>query len=377
VSDLVELLQGLVEIDSINPDLIPGAAGEAEIARSIAEWCERAGLEVEVEEAAPGRPNVISTARGTGGGRTLLLNAHMDTVGIDTMDAPFDARVEDGRLYGRGSYDMKGSLAAIMIAAREAKKLKLHGDLIVAAVADEEVASVGTAAVLKRVEADAAIVTEPTEMRLCLAHKGFAWLEVETRGVAAHGSRADLGVDAVGHMGRILTGVLELDRRLRAGRGHLLLGTGTIHASLIEGGQELSTYPARCVVKLERRTIPGEDGASALREIEEVIAAARVADPALEASAELLMERPPSQLGADSFVTEAVEKAATEELRRQPEVIGVAYWMDMALSNAMGIPTVAFGPSGEGAHADVEWVDLASLETCVQVYLRAAELLCA
>ena len=282
-----------------------------------------------------------------------------------------------GRVYGRGAYDMKGSLAAIMIAAREAKKLKLRGDVIVAAVADEEVASVGTAAVLKRVEADAAIVTEPTEMRLCLAHKGFAWLEVETRGVAAHGSRPDLGVDAVGHMGRILTEVLELDRRLRAGRGHLLLGTGTIHASLIEGGQELSTYPARCVVKLERRTIPGEDGASALREIEEVISAARKKDPALEASARLLMERPPSQLGADSFVTEAVEKAATEELRRKPEVIGVAYWMDMALSNAVGIPTVAFGPSGEGAHADVEWVDLASLETCVQVYLRVAELLCA
>jgi acetylornithine deacetylase len=248
--------------------------------------------------------------------------------------------------------------------------------VIVAAVADEEVASVGTAAVLQRIEADAAIVTEPTEMRLCLAHKGFAWLEVETRGVAAHGSRPDLGVDAVAHMGRILTGVLELDRRLRSGRGHLLLGTGTVHAALIEGGQELSTYPARCVVKLERRTIPGEDGAGALREVEELIAAARVEDPALEASARLLLERPSSQLGADSFVTEAVEKAATEVLRRQPEVIGVAYWMDMALSNAVGIPTVAFGPSGEGAHADVEWVDLASLETCVQVYLRAAELVC-
>jgi len=177
-------------------------------------------------------------------------------------------------------------------------------------------------------------------------------------------------------MGQILTGVLELDRRLRAGRGHLLLGTGTIHASLVEGGQELSTYPARCVVTLERRTIPGEDGASALREVEALIEAARGEDPALEASARLLLERPPSQLGADSFVTEAVEKAATEVLRREPEVIGVAYWMDMALSNAMGIPTVAFGPSGEGAHADVEWVDLASLETCVQVYLRAAELIC-
>jgi acetylornithine deacetylase/succinyl-diaminopimelate desuccinylase-like protein len=213
-------------------------------------------------------------------------------------------------------------------------------------------------------------------MRLCLAHKGFAWLTVETVGMAAHGSRPDIGVDAVGRMGRILTGIVDLDTRLRAGRGHALLGTGSVHASMIAGGQEWSTYPARCMVQVERRTIPGEDGNSALREIKEVIAEASREDPALSASASLVLARGPSQLGADSFVTEAVERAASERLGRKPEVIGVAYWMDMALLNAAGIPTVAFGPSGEGAHADIEWVDLGSLETCVQVYLRAAELIC-
>jgi len=374
--DLQKLVCELVAIESVNPDLVATGSGESKIAAFVAAWLAAEGLAVQVVEPVPGRASVIGMLSGAGGGTSLMLNAHMDTVGAGGMKDPFVPVVREGRVYGRGAYDMKGSLAAIMIAAREAKKLKLHGDVIIAAVADEEVASVGTAAVLKRVEADAAIVTEPTEMRLCLAHKGFAWLEVETRGVAAHGSRPDLGVDAIAHMGQILTGVLELDRRLRAGRGHLLLGTGTIHASLIEGGQELSTYPVQCVVTLERRTIPGEDGASALREVEALIAAARAEDPELEASVRLMLERPPSQLGADSFVTEAVEKAATEVLRREPEVIGVAYWMDMALSNAVGIPTVAFGPSGEGAHADVEWVDLASLEACVQVYLRTAELIC-
>lgn len=374
--DLQKLVCELVAIESVNPDLVAAGSGESKIAAFVAEWLGAEGLAVQVAEPVPGRTSVIGVLAGSGGGASLMLNAHMDTVGAGGMKDPFIPVVRNGRVYGRGAYDMKGSLAAIMIAAREARKLKLHGDVIVAAVADEEVASVGTAAVLERIEADAAIVTEPTEMRLCLAHKGFAWLEVETRGVAAHGSRPDLGIDAVAHMGRILTGVLELDERLRAGRGHLLLGTGTLHASLIEGGQELSTYPARCLVKLERRTLPGEDGAKALQEIDDVIASARAEDPALEASARLLLERPPSQLGADSFVTEAVEKAATEVLGREPEVIGVAYWMDMALSNAAGIPTVAFGPSGEGAHADVEWVDLASLQTCVQVYLRAIELLC-
>jgi acetylornithine deacetylase/succinyl-diaminopimelate desuccinylase family protein len=374
--DLEKLVCDLVAIESVNPDLVAAGSGESKIAAFVAEWLTKEGLAVQMAEPLPGRTSVIAVLPGAGGGASLMLNAHMDTVGAGGMKDPFVPLVRDGRIYGRGAYDMKGSLAAIMIAAREAKKLKVRGDVVIAAVADEEVASLGTSAVLKRIEADAAIVTEPTEMRLCLAHKGFAWLEVETRGVAAHGSRPDLGADAVAHMGRILTGVLELDERLRAGRGHLLLGTGTVHASLIEGGQEWSTYPARCVVKLERRTIPGEDGATALGEIEQLIAAARSANPALEASARLLLERPPSELGADSLVTEAVEKAATEVLGREPEIIGVAYWMDMALSNAVGIPTVAFGPSGEGAHADVEWVDLASLETCVRVYLRTIDLLC-
>ena len=363
--DLQKLVCELVAIESVNPDLVATGGGESKIAAFVAAWLAAEGLAVQVVEPVPGRASVIGVLAGAGGGTSLMLNAHMDTVGAGGMKNPFVPVVREGRVYGRGAYDMKGSLAAIMIAAREAKKLKLHGDVIIAAVADEEVASVGHRGGAEAhrggrrdrdgADRDAAVP----------GAQGVRVVGGRDAGVAAHGSRPDLGVDAVAHMGRILTGVLELDRRLRAGRGHLLLGTGTIHASLVEGGQELSTYPARCVVTLERRTIPGEDGASALREVEALIEAARGEDPALEASARLLMERPPSQLGADSFVTEAVEKAATEVLRREPEVIGVAYWMDMALSNAVGIPTVAFGPSGEGAHADVEWVDLASLETCV------------
>jgi acetylornithine deacetylase len=374
--DLQHLVCELVAIESVNPDLVATGSGESNIAAFVASWLEGHGLSVQILEPVPGRKSVLGVLPGGGGGSSLMLNAHMDTVGAGAMTEAFVPVVKQGRIYGRGAYDMKGSLAAIMIVAREARKLGLQGDLLIAAVADEEVASIGTNAVLQRRETDAAIVTEPTELRLCLAHKGFAWLEVETVGVAAHGSRADLGVDAVGRMGRILTGVVDLDRRLRGGRRHPLLGTGSLHASLIEGGQEWSTYPARCSVKLERRTIPGEDGGSALREIEDVIARVRKEDPHVIASATLLLERPPSQLGADSFVTKAVERAATECLGREPEVIGVAYWMDMALSNAIGIPTAAFGPSGEGAHADVEWVDLASLEMCVRVYLRAAELIC-
>jgi acetylornithine deacetylase len=374
--DLQDLLCELVAIESVNPDLVETGSGEGNIADFVASWLKGIGLAVQIVEPVPGRKSVVGVLPGSGGGSSLMLNAHMDTVGAGGMSNAFTPVVKDGRVYGRGAYDMKGSLASIMIAAREAKELRLKGDLVITAVADEEVASIGTAAVLQRREADAAIVTEPTELRLCLAHKGFVWLEVETVGVAAHGSRPEVGVDAVARMGRLLTGVVEIDHRLRAGRGHPLLGTGSVHASTIAGGQEWSTYPARCVAQLERRTIPGEDGGSALKELQELIASARREDPRLNASAKLVLERAPSQLGADSFVTEAVERAATETLGRKPEVIGVSYWMDMALLNAARIPTVAFGPVGEGAHADVEWVDLASLETCLRVYLRAAQVIC-
>jgi len=348
---LADLICELVRIESVNPDLVPGGSGEGAIAAFVGSWLADAGLEVSVVEPAPGRPSVIGVLRGSGGGRSLMLNAHMDTVGAGGMLDAFTPRVENGRVYGRGAYDMKGSLAAIMLAARRAPRLR--GDLIIAAVADEEVASIGTSAVLEKFQADFGLVTEPTELRLCLAHKGFVWLEVETTGVATHGSRADIGVDAIAAMGPVLTRVRDLENPLRVSRRHPLLGTGSIHASLIEGGQEWSTYPARCVLKIERRTIPGEDVTDEIP------------------GAEVVLERPPSEVAADHPLARAVSEAAGH-----PEEIGVAYWMDMALMNAAGIPTVCYGPSGEGAHADVEWVDMASVEKCIDAYVRVAQALC-
>jgi acetylornithine deacetylase len=374
--EVSQLACDLVAIESVNPDLVSQGGGEAAIARFISEWLGDQGLVVDVVEPVRGRPSVVGVVPGKGGGRTLMLNAHMDTVGAGGMGDPFKPAVDSGRIYGRGAYDMKGSLAAIMIAAKEAKRLELEGDLVITAVADEEVASLGTSAVLERYKADAAIVTEPTELRLCTAHKGFAWLEVEVRGVAAHGSRPDLGVDAIAHMGAVLRFVADLDEKLRHGARHPLLGSGSIHASLIEGGQELSTYPARCALKLERRTIPGEDGASALAEMEKVIALSRRRLPQLDASVRMTLDRNPSEVNAESEIALAVRDSARETLGSQPDLIGAPYWMDMALLNAAGIPTVAFGPSGQGAHADVEWVDVASLELCVKTYVNAAARIC-
>jgi acetylornithine deacetylase len=377
VSDVAGLAAELVAIESINPQIVAGGSGEVGVARFVAEWCERAGLETTLSELAPGRANVVAVARGTGGGRSLMLNAHMDTVGVAGMTTPFEPRLADGRLYGRGSYDMKGSLAACMLAAGEAKRHGLRGDVILTAVADEELASIGTEAVAASIRADAAIVTEPTELQLAVAHRGFVHLEVEVQGRAAHGSRPHLGIDAITKMGRVLVGIEELDRRLRANPTHPYVGSGSVHASLIEGGQEFSSYPARCLLQAERRTIPGETAALAEHELGEIVASAGEGDSDFSATLRAPISREPFEVAEDAEIVQTVRRHAAAVLGAEPELVGVSFWADSALLAAAGIPTVLFGPLGEGAHAEVEWVDVASLERCVEIYVGVAAELCA
>ena len=368
-SALLELIEQLVAIDSVNPTLVPGGRGEAEIGRYVADWLARAGLEVEVEEVAPDRPNVVGIARGRGRGRSLLLNAHMDTVGFGGMAEPLRARLVDDRVHGRGVYDMKASLAAIMLVGAVAANSDFGGDVIIGAVADEEAESNGSAALAARLRADAAIVAEPTELELCVAHKGFAWLEVETRGVAAHGSRYDEGVDAIARMGPVLSGIAELDRSLRDDRPlHPLLGGGSLHASLIEGGTELSTYPDRCVAKLERRTLPGESAADVEAEIRALLPD--------DASVRTLFVREPLETAVDEGIVQALLRIGERILGAAPEIVGKPWWADAALFASAGTPTVVFGPVGTGAHADVEWVDLGSGVQCAEILIAVAREFC-
>jgi len=369
LSAISELLGQLVAIDSVNPTLVPGGAGEAEIARFVAGWLERNGVAVEYHDLGDGRANVIGRVPGRGHGRALLLNAHLYTVGVGGDDAGLSPRVEGNRLYGRGALDMKGSLSVIMLVAAAVAKHPLAGDVIVTAVADEEAYSIGTEAVAKTVTADASIVAEPTEMQVVVAHKGFVWLEVATDGVAAHGSRYDLGVDAIARMGPVLVGLAELEERLRAeGEPHALLGGASVHASLIEGGHELSTYPDRCVVKIERRTLPGETA----RDVEQELTG--IAGD--EATVKTLFAREPLATAPDESIVAALIEHVTAILDRRPELIGVPFWTDAALLSAAGIPTVVFGPRGAGAHADVEWVDLDDLVSLAEILWTTASAFC-
>jgi acetylornithine deacetylase len=374
-ADTIELIARLVEIDSVNPALVPGGAGEGAIAAFLLEWAAANGLDAELLEATPGRPSVVVRARGRGDGGTLLLCGHTDTVSVEGMEAPFALRIEGDRLYGRGAYDMKAGLAAALVACRDASKLDLAGDVVVAAVADEEHASIGVQEIPETVQADVAIVTEPTEMALVIAHRGFLWSEVEVTGRAAHGSRPHLGVDAIVKTGPILTALGRLDDELHA-RPHPLLGRPSVHASVIAGGEELSSYPGRCVVGIERRTLPGESAADVEAELERLLDACRAEDDALVASRRTLLVREPFEMAPDSPVVALVALAVADTLGTPPVVEGASYWADAAFIAAAGIPTVMYGPSGDGAHALEEWVSLSDTESVTRVLLDVARRVC-
>jgi acetylornithine deacetylase len=375
-SDLTSLLSSLVAIDSVNPSLVAGGAGEDQVATFIEGWARDAGLQSERLEETPGRPSVLVRARGTGGGRSLLLCGHIDTVNVEGMTAPHTPRVDGDRLYGRGAYDMKAGVAAALLAAREASQLGLAGDVVVAAVADEEHASLGVQESLRHVSADAAIVTEPTELELVVAHKGFVWSEIEVRGRSAHGSRPHLGVDAILKMGAVLQELEQLDRSL-ADRTHPLLGRGSVHASLIEGGVELSSYPAQCKLSLERRTLPGETGEQIEAELEALLARCQDQEPDFEASQRTLLVREPFEIDQDHELVTLLAGAAGAELPKPAAIGGASYWADSAFIAAAGIPTVLFGPGGEGAHAIEEWVSLSDTEAVARTLVRLATGFCA
>jgi acetylornithine deacetylase len=374
--DLTALLADLVAIDSVNPSLVPGGAGEREAAAYVERWARDAGLQAERLEATPGRPSVLVRAPGAGGGRTLLLCGHLDTVTVEGMADPHAPRRDGDRLYGRGAYDMKAGVAAALIAARELSRRGLAGDVVVAAVADEEHASLGVQEALAGVRADAAIVTEPTELEVLVAHKGFVWSEVEVTGRAAHGSRPHLGVDAIVKMGPVLTAVGVLDDALAA-REHPLLGRGSVHASVIRGGVELSSIPASCTLQVERRTLPGETAADVEGELAALLDRCRAADPALEVAQRTLLVREPFALEAEAEIAALVRDAAAEVLGTRPALAGGSFWADSAFIAAAGIPTVLFGPRGDGAHASEEWVSVSSTQAVARVLAAVATRFCA
>jgi len=374
----VTLLRDLVSIDSVNPSISSGARGEAAVARRIAGELESIGLRVEIADAAPGRPNVVGVLDGRAPGRSLMFCGHTDTVGVSGMRQPFTPEIRDGRLYGRGAQDMKGGVAAMIGAVRRIVESGglAQGRVIVAAVVDEEHASIGAEALVTKWRADAGVVTEPTGLDVAVAHKGFQWIALETHGRAAHGSRPRDGRDAILRMGRVLSRLELLDRRLQQGPSHPLLGSASLHASLIEGGHELSSYPARAALQYERRTLPGEPSDIARVEAEAFLAELRREDPEFEAEARLVFGRDAYEIDPDSqlpaLLTDAARAAGCAA-----SIAGMTFWTDAAILGAAGIPSVLFGPGGAGLHSIEEYVILEDVLRCRDALANLARSWCA
>jgi acetylornithine deacetylase len=352
---MLALLQELVRTNSVNPSLEAGAPGEGAVAAIVEREFAGGRFAVRRLEATAGRPSVVVRLPGTGGGRSLMFNAHMDTVGVEGMAEPYSGRVEGGRLYGRGAYDMKGSLAAAMVAMQRMPQLR--GDVYLAAVADEEFLSLGTEEVLRHYRPDAAMVTEPTGLDLCVAHKGFAWFEWKVEGRAAHGSRPDLGVDANLAALPVLEQLAALRAELAGRAAHPLLGPPSLHVARVEGGTGWSTYAAGCTIRVERRLVPGETAEQAAAE--------------MPAGARMVFARPFYETKPTGRLVELAQRALPGA-----RLVGQTPWFDSALYAAAGIETLVLGPAGGGAHAAEEWVELESVEAAAEAYVQIAREFC-
>ncbi|OWV93577.1 ArgE/DapE family deacylase [Rhizobium sp. R693] len=373
LDDPIDLLKQLIAINSVNPDLVEGGDGEAKIGAFCTNWFREHGFEVHVLEECPGRPSIVGIARGTGGGRSLMFNGHIDTVSISDYDGhPLEPVIRDGKLFGRGAFDMKGGVAAMMVAAARAKNRGVRGDILVACVADEEFASFGSEQVVARFTADAAIVTEPSHLELIVAHRGFVWCEVTVHGRAAHGSRRDLGVDAITKAGKFLAALEAYDNQLQTSSSHETLGTGSVHASLISGGREISSYPAECRISLERRTIPGETPDSVAVELQAILDTLTSKDPHFRATLTVGLDRPPFSVAAIEPVVVTLDRVATRIMGEKPVRRGEPFWTDCAILQAAGIPSVMFGAGGGGAHAPTEWADITSVEVLCDILTDSA-----
>jgi acetylornithine deacetylase len=360
-------LEAMVRIESINPDLAPGGSGEGELASWFGVTLNTLGFDVTFEDAAPGRPNVIARRPGRGEAPPLMFCGHLDTVGVTDYDGnPLEPRIAEGKLYGRGSYDMKGGLAAVLGAVAAAASTP--GDIWLGLVIDEEYASIGADALVGSAPAMPTVLVEPSDLRACIAHKGFAWLTVTTEGQAAHGSLTELGIDAIAHMGRLLGELESWPDTVFAAQDDPLVGRASAHASLIDGGQGWSTYPDRCSLKVEHRLLPDQKAEAALALWEDAIARQSEADPRFMARAALDLYRPGYRIAEDAPVVGALQAAVQTATGATAPICGIPAWMDSAVLSAAGFPTVIYGPSGAGAHAAVEHVDLESVYTCARVY---------
>ena len=366
-----KLLRDLIALPSVNPFFLPEGhpnAGEHRIADFLAASAAVAGMDVDFQPVF-GRPRSNLLARLTPSGKVrqrIVLAPHMDTVDA-ANDGQFMPVEKNGRMYGRGACDTKGSIAAMFSAVRE---LAVSGwrsngtEIVFAALVDEEKSQAGSRALANSgFQADLAIVGEPTQLKVVTAHKGSIYLRLETKGKAAHGSCPHLGRNAVLEMARVVE-LLEGEYvQLLNNRTHSLLGHPTVNVGFIQGGVQANIVPAACSILADRRTIPGEKESEVLAEVRNLLKSHGLKATVISAkeSACLPLETSPSVPLVKQFMGAA----------GQSQPIGAQYFCDAAILSSKGIPSVVFGPGGIAqAHTDDEWISLESLERGTRVLGR-------
>ncbi|MFZ5911148.1 MAG: M20/M25/M40 family metallo-hydrolase [Chloroflexota bacterium] len=381
IQDVIDLVSELVKIDSSNPWLVPGSPGEANVAAYIANWLKPLDVEVRLEEVEPGRPNLIAILRGTGGGKSLCLNAHLDTVGYALWrDQALKPQVNGGILTGLGSADDKGHCAAALLVMKSLVEsgVRLRGDLMVALVIDEEGTSSGTMDFVKHYHPDAVLVLEALEPgNITTTHQGFGWLDIIVEGRAAHGSAPHVGIDAIVHMAEVITRLQRLDREKFAPNAHPLNDKTVFHTGTISGGTDYATYPGRCVLGIEIGTQPGETIENRIAEIETIFAEVKQVYPNFSGHVEVKLARDPFEARGHEEIWEIVASEMERELGSPVKAVGENAWGDAALFQDAGIPTLMFGAAGNNLHTPDEWVSLPDLTRLAHILAGVARKFCA
>src|SRR5579862_4393636 len=371
MSDTAKLLGELIALPSVNPAFLPAGdtrSGEQRVSEFLAVTAARAGLDIEFQNVLPGRVNFIARLTPKSKvSRTILLAPHLDTVPPAT-EKQLRPEKRNGRMFGRGACDTKGSAAAMLsalCALAKSRKRPAETEIIFAGLVDEESGQAGSRALARsRFKADLAIVGEPTSLRVVTAHKGNIWYQLETQGRSAHGSRPELGHNAIQDMACIVD-ALETDYAalLRKRRRHPLLGNATINVGTIRGGTQPNIVPDSCVITVDRRTLPGETEAGVTRELKRFLKSKK-----LRAAFTTARQAPCRPMETDANLP-----LVQQFLRSigQKQLLGVNYFCDAAVLSEGGIPSVVFGP-GDIAHAHTadEWIPLDSLERAQQILVR-------
>ncbi len=371
-SPVIRTLADLVRVNSVN-SFYEGGPGEAGVAAVVRAFFEQRGIALEEQVVFPGRNNVIARLPGRDRTRSIVLEAHMDTVSIKGMTIPpFDPVIKDGMLFGRGACDDKGGLAAMMHAVAE-----IHAagdtppcDVILAAVVDEEYSFRGVVKFCEEIKADAAIVAEPTELRAIVASKGTLRWRIVVRGKSAHSAKPHLGINAISHMSRIVL-ALEKEHESLAALAHPLLGPATLNVGVVRGGVQVNFVPDECAIEIDRRMLPGERAANVLAHYQSVLDALKRAHPTLDAIMEPPMLIDEALETSAGSVIARTASAALREMNLNPEPAGVPFCSDASKLSRAGAPSIIFGPGSiDQAHAAVEFVDLSQVERAVEFYRR-------